>query len=90
MNLGETIKVIRKKNHIKKVVLAKEAGISLTGLYNIENNISFPTQGTIRKICDSLGISVAYLLMSTLTDEDIPAEKREAFHMLYPAMKNLG
>lgn len=90
MELGDAIRKIRREKHIKKTTLAENTGISLTGLYNIEHNKSFPTSNTIKRISEGLCVSVAYVLMSMLTEDDISGNKRDAFRKLYPIIKSLG
>lgn len=87
MNLGDTIKMMRKERRITQKKLAEDIGISDTALYNIEKNKSFPPKETISKICKGLGVPVAHLMISCLTEEDVPPEKREAFNLLIPLVK---
>jgi len=86
MNIGKAIMTTRKEAGIKRSELALSVGISATALYNIENDLSFPTKETIKKICIGLGVSVAYLLISSVTEDDIPREKRQVFRALFPTM----
>lgn len=82
MNLGETIKTLRKERGMKQKDLAEKAGISANALLFIEKDRSLPTRETIDSICKALDISVSYLLLSALTDDDVPKEKRELFKIL--------
>jgi transcriptional regulator with XRE-family HTH domain len=88
MTLGQTIRVLRKERKIKQKELAKAVWISQTALYNIEKDLSFPTIPTFKKICASLGHSVGYVLASTVTEDDVPPEKREVFRLLYKIIKD--
>lgn len=65
----------------------QRSGLSTTALYNIENNLSFPSKDTIEKLCSSLNIPVSYLMFYSITEEDIPEEKRSSFHFLQEPMK---
>lgn len=79
MDLGNAIKSLRKELKISRKELASKSEISITALYNIENNLSFPSKDTIHSLCKSLGVPVSYLMFYSLTEEDIPKEKREFF-----------
>lgn len=56
MNLGNAILTLRKEQRVSRKELAERSSLSVTALYNIENNISFPSKDTIDKICNSLSI----------------------------------
>ena len=87
MNLGETIRMLRKERKIKLKELASLAGISNNALAAIEKDRSMPTKATFQKICEGLGVSVAYVLARTITEEDLPPQKREVFRILMPLFK---
>ena len=87
MNIGQTIKILRKEKKMGQQELAKAAGISDTALYNIEKGRSMPTKQTIQKISAALGHSVAYILISCVTEDDVPPEKREVFRALFGILK---
>ncbi len=87
MDLGNAIKSIRKELKISRKELASRSGISVTALYNIENNLSFPSKDTINGICSALGVPVSYLMFYSLTEEDVPEEKREFFKVIIDPVK---
>ena len=87
MNLGNAIMSLRKEQKISRVKLAERSDLSITALYNIENNLSFPSKETIDRLCASLEIPVSYLMFYSITEEDIPEEKRESFRYLQEPMK---
>ena len=87
MNLGNAIMMLRKEQKISRVKLAERSNLSITALYNIENNLSFPSKETIDRLCASLEIPVSYLMFSSITEEDVPEEKRESFRFLQEPMK---
>lgn len=87
MNLGNAIMSLRKEQKISRVKLAERSDLSITALYNIENNLSFPSKETIDRLCASLDIPVSYLMFYSITEEDIPEEKRESFRFLQEPMK---
>lgn len=87
MDLGNAIKTIRKEKKVTRKELAERCNLSITALYNIENNLSFPTKETIDKLCSSLSIPVSYLMFFSITEDDIPEEKRLSFRCLQGPMK---
>lgn len=87
MNLGNAIMSLRKEQKISRVKLAERSDLSITALYNIENNLSFPSKETIDRLCASLEIPVSYLMFYSITEEDVPEEKRESFRFLQEPMK---
>ena len=87
MNLGNALMSLRKEQKISRVKLAERSNLSITALYNIENNLSFPSKETIDRLCASLDIPVSYLMFYSITEEDIPEEKRESFRFLQEPMK---
>ena len=87
MNLGNAIMMLRKEKKMSRVKLAERSNISITALYNIENNLSFPSKETIDRLCASLEIPVSYLMFYSITEEDVPEGKRESFRFLQEPMK---
>ena len=87
MDLGSAIKSLRKEMKISRKDLAARCSISITALYNIENNLSFPSKDTINGICSALGVPVSYLMFYSLTEEDVPEDKREFFKVIVEPVK---
>lgn len=87
MDLGSAIKSLRKELKISRKELAARCRISVTALYNIENNLSFPSKDSIHGICSALGIPVSYLMFYSLTEEDVPEDKREFFKVIVEPVK---
>lgn len=87
MDLGSAIKSLRKELKISRKELAARCRISVTALYNIENNLSFPSKDSINGICSALGIPVSYLMFYSLTEEDVPEDKREFFKVIVEPVK---
>lgn len=87
MDLGNAIQTLRKEQKVSRKELAERSNLSVTALYNIENNLSFPSKDTIDKLCSSLGIPVSYLMFYSISEDDIPEEKRASFRSLQEPMK---
>lgn len=89
MNIGTAIRILRKEKGLSQGELAKMCNISINALSQIETNSSFPQKNTIIKICESLSIPVSYLLFFSISDEDIPEDKRNVFQTLNSVVKSV-
>ena len=89
MELGTAIKSLRKQKGMGQKELADLCDISVNALSQIEINASFPQKGTIRKICDAFNIPMAYLLLFSMSDEDVAADKKATFNFLNDALKTV-
>lgn len=89
MNIGTAIKTLRKQKGIGQTELAEKCNLSVNAISQIERNTSFPQKGTINNICEALEIPVSYLLYFSITDEDLPSDKKPVFNALDSAIKSL-
>jgi transcriptional regulator with XRE-family HTH domain len=89
MDLGSTIKDIRKQKGIKQNVLAELCKISQTYLSQIENNNKEPNISTLREISLQLEISLPILFFLSLTESDVPKAKQEVYKIIGPTIKTL-
>lgn len=89
MNLGTTIQMLRWEHGLTQKDLATLVGISVNALSLIETNETFPKKETIKLICKGLGVPVAYLLLCTISDEDVPEDRLIPFSLISKAMKEL-
>jgi len=89
MNIGSAIKQIRKQKGLSQKDLAEKCNLSVNALCQIETNSAFPQKSTIKSVCDALEIPSSYLLFFSISDEDIPADKRKIFNALSGTIKEL-
>lgn len=89
MDLGSTIKNIRKQKGIKQNSFAKQCDISQTYLSQIENNAKEPNISTLRIISGNLGIPLPALFFLSLDTKDIKPEKRKAYKHLAPSLQSM-
>jgi len=89
MDIGTAIKTIRKERKMGQKQLAEKCEISVNALSQIELNISFPQKNTIRKICEALEIPVSYLLFFSISEDDIPEDKKVVFKTLNSAIRSV-
>ena len=86
MELGKIIKLLAKKRGMTQKALAEEVGKSTTSISQIVNGSFNPSPATLSRIAEVLEVPVPILHFLSLSEEDIPAEKKEAFKNLYPAI----
>ena len=89
MNLGETIKQLRKRNGLNQSQLAELCEITVTYLSLIENGKKEPTLSLLKTIANSLQVPLPILLFSALTEEDIPESRKEFFNVIKPSIDSM-
>ena len=89
MNLGITIKNLRKKKGLKQNQLAQNANITQTYLSQIENNIKEPNLSTLKLISVELGVPMPIIIFLSMDENDIHEQKREIFNLISPTIKSL-
>lgn len=89
MKIGKAIKQFRKEKKLSQVELADSCGITQTSLSQIEADITKPTQKNLDGICSALGIPELLLYISSIDESDVPERKKEAFHTLFPIVKDM-
>lgn len=87
MNIGNAIKEIRKEKRISRKNLASASGISVTALYNIENDLSMPSANNLQRIRHALDVPMSYILVFSVEDEDVPEDKRVLFRQVFLMLK---
>ena len=87
MNLGETIKLLRKRNGLNQSQLAELCEITVTYLSLIENGKKEPTLSLLKTIANSLQVPLPILLFSALTEEDIPGSRKEFLYISNDVIK---
>ena len=80
MDIGNAVKIIRKKKNISQKELANLCELSTNGA-------TFPSKNSITKICKALDIPESYLLLFSISEEDIPEDKRILYKTLCTSIK---
>lgn len=88
MDLGKAIKTIRVSKGLTQRQLAKAIGCSETNMLFMENGRIFPRMNKIDSICKVLEIPVSYLLMFSITQDDIPENKQGLYVSIIEPMRN--
>ena len=89
MNLGTTIKNIRKDRGFSQSDFARICGITQTYLSQIENNQKEPNLSVLKTISEKLIVPLPILFFKSITEEDVRPDKREIFKTISPAVKKI-
>lgn len=86
MEVGKRLIGLREKHGIARNALAKKSGVALSFINSIERGDKEPTVHTLRRLCDSLGITLAeFFAEDNLALKTEPPEVRQ----IYNKVKNL-
>ena len=77
MNIGKTIKEIRKRRGLKQNFIAEKTGISPEHMSNIESGNKNATIETLNKISMALNMPLFALILLATEEADIPEKGRE-------------
>lgn len=89
MDIGKALRKVRKEKGISQKELAFRTGLSANSICSIENNICVPTEKNMARICETLEIPRAYLLLNSITDDDIPQEVLHVFKTFVEPLKRI-
>ncbi len=85
MKLGRVIKVLLKSKGITQAELARKVNKSPTAISQILNGLYRPNAETLEAIAKVLEIPVPIIYFLSLSEDDIPEEKKELYKMLSPS-----
>lgn len=86
MNIGQSIKKLRKDKLLSQSDLASNAGITQTYLSQIENGVKNASTDVLNKIAFELDIPLPILYWYSLEREDIKPSKHKAYMFLKPSI----
>lgn len=89
MELGANIRELRQEKGIDQEDFAERIGVTQPYLSQIENAHREPSVSLLRRISEELDISLAGLLLLSMNEEDVQADRREAFEEIRPHLKEL-
>ncbi len=89
MDLGTTIKTIRKQRKQTQSEFASSCGITQTYLSQIECNNKQPNLATLKVISENLNLPLPILFFLSMNNEDVDPNKRQAFELVSPSIKSL-
>ncbi len=90
MNLGVSIKLIRRGKSLNQYQLAEKCGISQTSLSQIETGAKRPSQRTINELCRVLEVPESVIYILGMQEGDIPESKKKVYAMIFPSIKDLA
>lgn len=88
MNLGSSIRKLRRQAGKTQGVFAMECKISQTYLSQIESNKKDPNLATLKCIAEKLNTSLPVLFFLSMDVEDVAESKKEVFMQIEPIVKN--
>lgn len=88
MNIGQAIKILRRKRNMTQGDLASRIGMSVNAVSSWELGKSNPPKDSIKLICDAFHVPVSYLMLSTVEEKDFPENKRLLYRVLLESLKN--
>lgn len=86
MTIGEVIKLLLKKKNITQLQLAVEIGKSTTAISQIVKGQYSPTAETLDKISKVINVPVPVMYFLTISDDDVPDDKKQLYNLLAPSM----
>lgn len=89
MDLGNTIKNIRKQKGLNQGQFATVCSITQTYLSQIENNQKEPNLSVLKTIAEKLSVPLPILFFQSLTEDDVQPDKREIFKVIRPSVKKI-
>lgn len=89
MNIGQSIREIRKEKGIQQKEFAEKVGISYNALSQIETGRTYPQQTTLVKISVVLGVPISYILFNSVEVSEVDEAKRPVLAALKDAIYKL-
>lgn len=88
MDFGNAIKQIRTSRGMNQTQLANLIGVSPSAISKIERDVNAPSRSMVKKICESLKISIMELTLLCMTEEDVPEKAKGIFGALKEPISN--
>ena len=88
MDIGNSIKRLRKQKALQQKSLATLCEVTQTYFSLIENNKKRPSLELLEKIGLNLGIPTSVILFLSLSEDDVADNKKDIFRMLNPSITN--
>lgn len=89
MNIGQSIREIRKEKGVQQRELADKVGISYNALSQIETGRTYPQQATLTKISVVLEVPISYILFNSVEVSEVEESKRPVLTALKDAIYKL-
>jgi XRE family transcriptional regulator, regulator of sulfur utilization len=89
MGLGDAIVTLRKKKNMLQKDLAAKANISSPHLSLIEQDKTDVNMKTLAAIAEALDVPLPILFFKSMSDEDVPENKRDNYGMISSMINGL-
>lgn len=89
MDIGKSIKKLRKESGLKQNEFAESVGVSQSHLSQIEKGHKKPSLTTLEQMADILQVPLPVLFWFGVEEEDVKPAKREAYNILIPSINGL-
>lgn len=89
MNIGKTIKQLRKDRGYSQIDFGNLCEMSQSALSLIENGTRMPNKTTLSRICEVLKVPEELIYFLSIDESTIAQDKKDKFKMLYPSAKDL-
>lgn len=89
MNIGESIRILRKKKLMNQGVFANRVGITQPFLSSIETGRKTPSMGVLEKMANVLNTPLSILFWFGVDREDVYEDRRYIFDQLKPTIDKL-
>ena len=87
MNIGITIRELRKRKNLSQEELSGLTNISQTYISQIESGKKTPTLDVLQTIGEKIGVPFQIISFLSLNEDAIPEGKREHYKAIEPAVK---
>jgi transcriptional regulator with XRE-family HTH domain len=88
MDIGKSIRELRKLKKLSQEDLAQKAGITQAALSHIERG-KRPGESTMEKISTALSVPVALIYLMSVEEADVPAGNADVYKKLFTYMKGM-
>ena len=89
MNIGKTIKALRKERGIRQIEMCKSLGVTQPYLSQIETGAKIPSAKVIGYICFLLRVPVPVLYWMSIEESDLGIDKTEVYRLLKPTIDEM-
>lgn len=87
MNIGPTLKAIRRSKRLTQKALAEQSGISESYISLVEKGQREPSLGVLESMCQQLDIPLSVFVLLAFDEESSPLEADAAQRKVYESLR---
>jgi transcriptional regulator with XRE-family HTH domain len=87
MNLGKAIKTLLDTKGMTQKQLAAETNLSPTSISLLMKGHTKPRKETLDLVANALDVKPEFLLLLSLSKEDVPDDKRALYDLIWPQLE---